>query len=184
MQISKNQRVGLFALGCIALSIAIYAIFFRGSDEERVRAQLVRLARAVEVDPKQPENPIARLGRIRSEFRALFLEDVAIFISEANLPSSGRTQLADFAAQAPLAYSSVSIEFTSVRIAFDKPSDSAEVTAIAKLSGTRSNGQPEATERRVSLRFRRPDDEFQIDRILVEPPPDLATSLPSSEQPR
>jgi hypothetical protein len=49
------KRWALILIGSVAISIATWALFFRGSDEDAVRATLKRAAEAVKV--KEGENP-------------------------------------------------------------------------------------------------------------------------------
>ena len=159
---------GLLALAVIVASIAIYLLFHRGDANERIRGQLTRLTRAVEVDPGQPESPLGRIARIRGEFKELFVENVAIEIPELTALGSGRTALADAAAQAPMAYAAVKIDLASVRVTL-VGEHSADVTAIATLSGTRAGGDPARDVRRVVFRFDEVDGDWRISRVQVAP---------------
>jgi hypothetical protein len=159
------------AAGVVAAAVAIYLLFFRGSPEERIRGQLARLAHTVEVDPGAPENPIARLGRIRGELKELFVEQPSIDIPELTTlgSSSTRNDLADLAAQAPQAWSSVKIDFASTRVTLDASKKSADVTTIATLTGARAGGEPTRDVRRVVLRFELVDGEWRIGSLKVAP---------------
>ncbi|MEO7095839.1 MAG: nuclear transport factor 2 family protein [Polyangiales bacterium] len=167
----------LVAAFVVIASLAIYLLFFRDSPEERMSAQLVRLAHAVEVEPAQQENPIARLGRVRGEFKEIFVEDVSIVIPELTSLTRGRLALADVAAQAPAAYASASIDFASVRITLDASKKSADVTAIATVTGARIGSQPTRDVRRIAFRFDDVDGAWRIARLQVSP-------VASADEPR
>jgi hypothetical protein len=159
----------LVAASCVAASVAIYLLFFRNAPDERIRAQLGRLTQAVEVDPSSSENPLARLGRIRGEFKEVFVEDVTIEIPELPSLTSGRIALADVVAQAPQAYSSAHVDLASVRITFDASKKSADVTAIATLSGARPGTEQTRDVRRVVFRLDLVDGDWRISRLQVAP---------------
>lgn len=165
---SRIKRGVLLGVLCAAAAIAIYALFFRGSDDERIRAQLTRLANAVRVDGT-PVNPIVRNANLKSEFAEIFTKDVAIDVPELTSLRSGRGPLADVATQAASFYATAQIDFASVRVDLAPDARSADVVAIATLTGARQGGETERDVRRVSLRFDKVDGEWRIASLTVSP---------------
>ena len=71
----KRASAIAIALGVVAIAAALYFAFFRSSDEERIKEQLARLAKAVSVTEEQ-KNPITRLAHLRSELSEVMEKDV------------------------------------------------------------------------------------------------------------
>src|SRR5690606_21189462 len=75
----------------LGVAIAIYALFFAESAEDRIRSQLDALEEALVVTGT--ENPVLRAARIKKAFEALMLPEVHFEIPELAEGDTGRNEL-------------------------------------------------------------------------------------------
>jgi hypothetical protein len=149
----------------IGLIIAVYALFFSSSEEDKIRAKLDLLETAVAVEGQT--NPVVRGARIKDAFSAIFIKQVAVEIPELTQAKTGRTELVGLATQAPLAYETVSVDLGGLEIRLDQTALSAVAFGDAVLTGTRRSGELQRDDRQVSLRFDKIDGDWLIVSLTV-----------------
>jgi hypothetical protein len=159
------KRWALILLGSFAISIATWALFFRGSDEDAVRATLKRAAEAVKV--KEGENPVLRAARVRTELVEVLLADVAVNIPELTEVTKGRDALIGSAIAAGQLWSTADITVAFSRVQVDGESAFADVTAT--ITATRHEGGSEKDVRKCSFRLVKRDGAFRISEVTVYP---------------
>lgn len=165
----SDRKKWTVAAGCVLVAaVALWLTVFSASDEDRIKKQLVRVARTVDV--KQDENPLARLGRIQSELRDVVDDDVAVDVRELGLRITGRKKLAENAAQIAAVHSSASAELTSVTVKIDPSGTSAKADARAVVTGVRG-GEHRSDTRDVHFLLRK-DGGWRITSIDVLPKDD------------
>jgi hypothetical protein len=154
------------ALGLVAIAAALYFVFFRSSDEERIKDQLARLAKTVSVSEEQ-KNPITRAAHLRSELAEIFEKDVRASIPELGSARVGRDALVELALTSSAMVRTVRVEITNVEIKIDDASKSAHVKATARLRGTMSDGQDKRDERALDLQLTRREGDWRIASLTV-----------------
>lgn len=163
----ERRRLVVVVVVSLVLVAAIWLLFFRGSDEERVRAAIVRMAAAVRVDPAET-NPIVRNARIKGELQEVSTQDVRFEIPELTDLHEGRGRLADVATQASLVYATAEVTMSELRVELDPAMRSASVTATATLTGARHGGVVERDRRHVTFHLR-DDGGWRVDELRVSP---------------
>lgn len=154
--------LGLGGLGVSSLSAA----FLMGeSDDEKIRALLNQLARAVSFDDT-PGNPILFASRLAETFSALLSEPVEISVPEASpeLPTDP-SQLALLGAEFLSRFASFRVSFEDVDIDVD-PVPSAKCRVKTLVSG--SSGL-ESGERPVELSFLGDGTDYRLKSLRVRP---------------
>ena len=159
------KRWALILIGAMAVSVATWALFFRGSDEDAVRATLKRTADAVRVI--DGENPVMRGARVRSELLDVLVDDVAVNIPELTDVTKGRDPLIGVTIAAAQLWSRADVSVTFSRVQIDGDSAFAEVTAT--LSATRHEGTSEKDVRKCTFRLLKRDGRFRISEVTVYP---------------
>ncbi len=163
----------VIAVGSLVLALGIWAIFFRGSDEDAVRKVVARLSTIAKVDGV--ENPVMRATRVRSEVHEVFAPDAKAIISELSEAPLGRDGVLGAAMQAPQLWATVDLSISGVRVQIDPPlgagvKKSARVDALALLSGARHGGTNDRDTRRIAVRLEERDGAFRIVELTVYPP--------------
>lgn len=154
-------------IGIVAgILIAVYAIFFTTSDEDRIRELLDRLETAVAVK-EGTTNPVVRHAALKKAFRTIFTKKVSFEIPELTHVESGSDALAKVATQAPTLYQEASIDLAALKIEVDSEGLSAVAFGDALLTGVRRGGQLERDVRDVSIRLDKIDDEWRIVSVSV-----------------
>lgn len=162
-----RRRLLIVALVSLAAVGVIWFFFLRGgSDEDAIRAQLDRLARAVHVDAQ--ENLLARRARVQSELDDVLTKDVAFDVRELTDQHSDRASLVGLATQAAAIWSTADVSLSDVRITLSPSKKNATVTATATLAGTRKEGAEEHDRRAVGFELR-VDDGWRVSAIHVSP---------------
>lgn len=159
------KRWALIVIGSVALALATWALFFRGSDEDAVREQLKKAADAVRV--LEGENPVMRAARVRSELLEVLLADVAVNIPELTDVTKGRDPLIATAIGASQLWSTADVSLTFARVKVDGDSAFADVTAT--LSAARHGGGTERDVRKCSFRLLKREGRFRISEVTVYP---------------
>jgi hypothetical protein len=161
-----KRTVGI-AIVVTAALIAVWALFFRGSEEDRVRAAIMKAASVVKV--VSGENPIVRAARVKGDLVEVVEKDVSYTVPD--LPGEGVGKGRD-----PLIAAAVSIasvyEEAEVTVAFGdvtiEPSGKgAAATTTVTLSAQRG-GRRERDVRKVSFALRK-DGEWKIAELTVYP---------------
>ena len=152
----------------LGIAIAVYALFFAETAEDRIRAQLDALETAIGV-PEQ-ENPVLRAARVKKAFDGLMVEEIHFEIPELVDQETGRGELVRLATIAPRLYQSARVDLDGLRIDVDKSESSAMAHGDAVLTGVRRTGEPQRDTRKVALRFDKVNDEWLIASISVSLP--------------
>jgi len=147
------------------ISIVGYALFSQKTPEERIREQLERLSVVIRVG-EEPENPVLRATRLNGQFADLFDKDVRAEIPELSNPIEGRKELVQLAARAHFWVRTLDVDFS--RLDIEAGEINARASGPARLSGTRTNGEPETGERQVRFTLTNIDSEWKIDSVKVE----------------
>ncbi|MBI2390777.1 MAG: nuclear transport factor 2 family protein [Deltaproteobacteria bacterium] len=148
----------------IVLAVGIWALFFRGSDDDRVRKTVRRAADAVAVVPG--ENPVMRATRVRSELLEVLAPEVSASIPELGELGRGRDPLIGAGVAAAQAWQQADIGVTFSRVQIDD-GKSAFVDLTATLTATRHGAASERDQRRCSLRLEKRDGTWRITEITV-----------------
>ena len=149
----------------IGIAIAVYALFFSDSEEDRIRAKLDQLEDAARVSDANT-NIVVRTARVKKEFAEVFDKDVRFEIPELTSDESGRDVLVGLAAQAPRMYQTVSVDLGGLDITVDEAGLTAIAQGPATLTGTRG-GQLERDDRTVSLSFDKIEGDWKVVMVSV-----------------
>ena len=152
----------------LGLAIALYALFFAESAEDRVRAQLDAVAGAIAV--KGEENPVLRAARVEKAFEGLVIREDRFEIPELTEGETGRNELVRLATVASQTYQSARVDLSGLRIDLDQSETTAMAHGEASLIGVRRTGEPVRDHRQVALRFDKVDDLWLIASISVSIP--------------
>ena len=149
---TRSRIVALAALAAALLAIAIW-FFTRPSDEQKIRAQVARVAAAVKVT-EDDTNPLFRLARIKDIFRDTL--DKNAHVSLADVPTlprsgSGRDQLAETATQATAVFLTADVDLSGVDVKLDDARLQAEVKAKATLVAVGRDGKLRRESRAVDF---------------------------------
>ena len=167
------KRIAFVVL--VALAVGGVVMWMRsGSDEERIRGQLTRLAAALRME--EGTNALMRAGKMRSEMGAIFDEDVRANVPElpVALPNK-RSELADTATQLSMMFRSIDVDFSDIEVKLDDARQTARVGATVKLSSTGRAG-PTRDSRATDFLFNKRDGTWRIASVTVwakgdAPPP-------------
>src|SRR5512143_947414 len=96
------KKWGVAAACAVIAAIVIYVTLTRGSEEDKIRAVLSRLAKVVAV--KKDDNLLSRNARLKSELKELVTDDVRVDVAELNIGVTGRQKLAEDATKAGAIY--------------------------------------------------------------------------------
>ena len=159
------------AIAALAIALAAYFIFFRASDEQKIRQCVARAMAAVTVT-EDDTNPIVSLGRIRGAFKETVDKNVRVRIPDLPQVQAGRDGLGEAVAQASVWFKSASVDVGSLEIKLDDAHKSAQVTTRATLRAIGRDGRPRNEERDVTLLVTTPEGTWRIASITVWPPKD------------
>lgn len=160
------KKYGIVA-GCVVVAlITMWFTVFRPSEEDRIRKTLDRFTKAVAV--KSDDNPLARMGRLKSETKDTTTDDVFVTLPDYNVRISDRASLVDNAAKIGLFYTTAECDLTGMTIKVDEAATTAKVDATAVVTGTVS-GEKRVDKRGVHFLLRK-DGDWKISSIDVAPP--------------
>lgn len=154
-----NRKTLIAALGLVAIA-AVYVIFIRKTDEDRIRAQLSALAEAVH--KSEGENELLRAVRVDKAFAGIFTREVELKIPEISEQSRPRQELAKLTVGASHGASKVALRYQSLRIEIDRPMARAWVTGTAVVTAARGQGLGDSETREVVIRFSKEESEWRI----------------------
>jgi hypothetical protein len=163
-----TRNKALIGAALVAVAVAIYFVFLAGSDEEKVRAVVQRLAHAVEVRPDDT-NALVRAARMKRALEDLVDEDVRLSVPELGA-RQGRQGLVELGAMASAAYSKVTIDPHDVAIKLDPSKTTAKVGGRVTASGTTGMGEDRRDERAFDLLMRKENGSWKVTSITVWPP--------------
>jgi hypothetical protein len=150
----------------LGVAIALYALFFGKSAEDRIRARLDALAQAVSVVDGET-NIVIRAARLRQAFAEIFVKNVSVAIPELADHVAGRDDLVELGASAPRFYQTVRVDLGKLAVKLDQDETSAVAYGEAELTATRLDGGPESDSRTVSLRLDLIDGEWRVVDVSV-----------------
>ena len=154
---SKHAWAVILALVGIA---AAYVLFFRKSDEDRIRGKLAALSETVGKDAG--EDLVRRAARIERAFPHLFTKEVDLHIPDVAEGRQTRPALVALAAGAAGSAGRIDLHFSRVHVEIERPERRAWVTADAELLGTDRDGDAYRESRPLTLRFDMEEDEWKI----------------------
>jgi hypothetical protein len=158
--------------GSVVVALAALGAYVWGSrtdDEGKIRADLARLAAAIHVaGGDSSPNPLLRGMKMRTDFDAIFQEDVRVNIPELTsaLPTK-RVELADSATQWTMLYRSLDVDFSDIVVKFDDTKRTAHVALTATLTAKERDGQLGREKRAVNVLFYKTDDPWRIAAVTV-----------------
>ena len=156
-------------MGVVAgVVIAIYAIFFGSTDEDRIRELLERLERAVAVHSDET-NVIVRGARVRKAFKEIFSKDVRFQVPDFQSAGQSRRALVGLATQAPRLYRNATVDLGGLSVKVDEKGESSTAFGQAVVVGVRQNGTAERDSRTISLRLDKMDGDWRIVQVDVSP---------------
>ncbi len=159
-----SERRWVVAAGCaVVAAIVIWLTLFRPSEEDRIKATLSRLVKAVMV--KEGDNILSRTARIKSELKDAVDDDVRVDVPDLHIRVTGRQALVEKAAQAGLFFTSADCELVGSRIQIDESATMAKVDTTAVFTGVRS-GERRVDRRDVHLILRK-DGDWRVSTIDV-----------------
>ena len=159
------------AIAALVIALASYFLFFRASDEQKIRDAVARAVAVVTVT-EDDTNPIVRLGRVNGVFKEVVHKDVRVHISELPQAQAGRDSLAGAVVQASTWFKTAEIDLASVDIKLDDAHKSAQVRATATLHAVGRDGKRRKEEREVTLLVTNPEGTWRISSVTVWPPKD------------
>lgn len=159
-----DRKTWMAALALFAVA-AVYVVFFRKTEEDRIKAQLVALAEAVHKEPG--ENEMLRAMRVEKAFVHLFTKDVELSIPEVSSGRRARHELATLTVGAGHAASKIGLSYEGLHIEIEKPAARAWVSCTAVVSATLREGGGRLESREVVLRFVKEEDEWHISSVAT-----------------
>lgn len=165
-RLKQSLAIGVIVLG---VAVAVWAIFGRKSDEERIKEQLDELALSIRVE-NPDENPIFRASRLTEKFGKLFTKNVRVSVPELQgaMAVSGRDDLVKLATRAGTYWQNAEVSFSEVEIVQAGGENNRKVDATALLTAD-EHGQPRRDERHVTFGFTKADGDWLIDSLTVSP---------------
>ena len=145
----------------VGIALAIYALFYAESDEEKIRALFERLEDTIQVRTDDT-NLVVRAAHIKGEFKEIFTKEVQFEIPELTELSAGRVELAGLAAKAPQMWRTATVSLDDLVITVDDSRLAGVAVGNAVLDATRHDGRLERDVRKVSISVEKIDDEWRI----------------------
>ncbi|MSP26788.1 MAG: hypothetical protein EXR75_16925 [Myxococcales bacterium] len=156
----------------LGLIIAVYALYFSESEEDRVRALLDRLELAVGVT-EQDSNLLFRGAQIRKEFSEIFDSSVSVAVAELSGGSPGRAGLSELATGAPRMFATATLELDGLALTLDKTKKHALAVGTVVIRGTRHGGAAERIVREASLSIEEIEGDWRIVNVTIDSVDDL-----------
>ena len=167
----KNKLIQVVAATLAAIVVAAlgYVLFFRASDEDRIRQKLTALEGAVKSGASASEIA-ARPLRIQQAFARIFTPRVRVDIPELEEGDRPREDLAKLVASSEGRIHGLDAAFSRVHLEIDPRAQPprADVDALATLKGTsRGDGMRRSNVYQVTLHFEEIEEEWRISRIAA-----------------
>jgi hypothetical protein len=163
-----TRNKALIGAALVAIATTIYFVFFAGSDQEKIRHVVERLAHAVEVKPDDT-NVLVRAARTKRALDELVDDDVRLSVPELGA-RQGKDGLVQLGAQASAAYSKVTVDTHNLVIKLDPSNTTAKVAGKATVRATTSMGEDRRDERAFDLLLRKDGRDWKVTSITVWPP--------------
>jgi hypothetical protein len=159
-----KRTVGI-AIVVTAAIIAVWALFFRGSEEDKIRAAIVKAATAVKVI--SGENPVMRAARVKGELVEVLEKDVAYTVPDlpAEGVGKGRDPLIGAAISMASIYEEAEVTVLFSKVTIEPGGNGASAITTVTLSAQRG-GQRERDVRKVSFALRK-DGDWKISEVTV-----------------
>lgn len=157
----------------LGVAIAVYALFFSETDEEKIQALLERFEDAVAVTPDDT-NLVLRAARVKKELSEIFTQEVSFDIPELSSVSSGRDEFIGLAAKAPQIWRAGEIDLSALSITVDEAGVAAVAVGDARLNATRQDGQIQRDARKVSISLEKIEGAWKIVALTVSAKDDAA----------
>jgi SnoaL-like domain len=157
------------ALASIFAAVLVYALFFRASDEDRIRQKLAALEVAMKSGTSEAEAAMRPL-RIQKAFASIFTPRVRADIPGVEAGDTPREELAALASSTAAQVSGLDVAFNQVHLEIDARAQPprADVDALATVTGT-TNG--DVMKRRsiyqVTLHLEKLEGEWRISRVAA-----------------
>jgi hypothetical protein len=165
--VKVDRRTVLLATGALTLGVGAY-FALRPTDESRIREKIAKLAAAVRItDADLQANPIGRLSHVSGIFQTIFDQDVRVSIPELIQLHSGRRELEELVTAAPRYVRSLDVEIGNIKVKLDDAHTSAEVDAVADVSGVERDGRKREDKRAVDFQFVKQDGDWIITTMNV-----------------
>jgi len=158
----KRTWILVVALCSIA---AVYVLFLRKTDEDKIRGQLAALSAAVH--KSEGENDMLRAVRVESAFSHLFTREVELRVPELREGRRPRHELATLAIGAGRDASAIDLKLSQIHVEVDRPMQRAWVTASAVVIANLRSGGGHQESREVVIRFDKEEDEWKIASVAL-----------------
>ena len=164
LRVMPKRAIGIAIVG-VLLAIGIWALFSRGSEDDRIRQAIVKAAGAVKV--VSGENPVMRAARVKGDLVEVMEKDVSFSVPELNDVGKGRDALIAAALGLGSVFEEADVTVVFSQVAIDPGGAGAAATTTVTLSSIRG-GQRERDVRRVSFVLRK-DGDWRISEVTVYP---------------
>lgn len=157
------------ALAAILVAAIVYVLFFRTSDEDRIRQKLTALESAVKSGASASEIA-SRPLRIREAFARVFAPRVQVDVPEIQAGEQPREKLADQVASSEERIHGLDVDFEKVHVEIDPRAQPprADVDALATVKGTgRGDGLRRRNVYQVTLHLEEIQEEWRVTRIAA-----------------
>jgi len=161
------------ALASIVAAMIVYALFFRTSEEDRIRQKLTALEAAVKSGASTSEIA-ARPLRVRESFARIFAPRVQVDVPEIAVGDRPREELAELVASSEGRVHGLNVAFTRVHLEIDPRAQPprADVDALATVRGSsRGEGMKRSNVYQVTFHLEETQEEWRITRIAAAPVP-------------
>jgi phosphoribosylformylglycinamidine synthase len=163
----ERRRV-LFVSAAAAAAAVLLGVLLVPSDEDKIKGQLSRLAKAVSL-AEDDTNPLTRGLRVRKELEKTLDPSVHVSIPEVPGVKSGRDDLAQAAAGASLYVRALSVDLEDIEVKLDPARVFAKVGATAVVTATERDGSRRRDKRAVDFLFGKSDGLWRATSITVWP---------------
>jgi hypothetical protein len=157
----------VIGLAFVAAALVTYLVFFRVSDEEKIRRNLDALADAVRIEPRE-RDPAARPLRIRRTFQRVLAPRVQIAIEGIVEDAHPPDELAGMAISAAETFADLTVRFERLEVHVDGGANSASAVAVAIVTGTDHDGDAHREVRPIRMRFAVVDDAWRMVALTAE----------------
>jgi len=161
--VDRRRAVALAAAGLGGCLIA-YAVLGEESQEERIRAVLVRFAESISLAADQT-NPIARAAQVNGAFKDIVDEQVRVSVPELSALRPGRAGLAEAAIATGALFRSAQVDFSE--LAYEIGEVAARVSCVGHLVAVDRGGEPRRDQRSVHFELVKQDGDWWISAIVV-----------------
>jgi ketosteroid isomerase-like protein len=167
----RPRLILLVVAAVVAISVGVWAVFFRSSDEAQIKEAIARAATAVSFE-EDATNPMMRVGRIRAVFREVMIDDVHLFADEVHQSVKSRDELASASLLLQSVFRACTIEGSSLDVQLQAGGTSARVKGNVVLVGADHSGSKKRESRPTTILMLKNDGAWKIASITVWPSED------------